>query len=211
MERSTINHAKSEDTNPRGQPRSWLPELYARALSSGREEKNSARNFCRLRRQTALWYTLDEDQRTEREVRNCPPKRVRSKYCCFSNFKQLFASDQQFTYSVDDVTRDFRMYVELMANWDETLTGNILRVRHEDIVDDLETQTRRILDFCEIEFEFGWNFTRPGVPFTPRFPHGRGSPSIAKAWARGSTMNHGSGLSRLRSGRWEEGETISAV
>jgi serine/threonine protein kinase len=24
------------------------------------------------------WYTLDEDQRTEREVRNCPPKRVRS-------------------------------------------------------------------------------------------------------------------------------------
>jgi hypothetical protein len=53
-------------------------ELYARSLPGEREEKNSARNFCRLRRQTALWYTLDEDQRTEREVRNCPPKRVRS-------------------------------------------------------------------------------------------------------------------------------------
>src|SRR5665213_224205 len=79
MERSTINHAKSGDTNPGGQPRSWLLKLYARALPSGREEKNSARNFCRLRRQTALWYTLDDDHGKEREVRNCPPKRVRSK------------------------------------------------------------------------------------------------------------------------------------
>src|SRR5665213_2503032 len=78
MERSTINHAKSGDTNPGGQPRSWLLKLYARALPSGREGKNSARNFCRLRRQTALWYTLDDDHGKEREVRNCPPKRVRS-------------------------------------------------------------------------------------------------------------------------------------
>src|SRR5450755_3932945 len=78
MGSSTINHAKSGDTNPRGQPRSWLLELYSRSPPSQREEKAQPLNFCRLRRQTALWYTLDEDQRTEREVRNCPPKRVRS-------------------------------------------------------------------------------------------------------------------------------------
>jgi hypothetical protein len=35
--------------------------------------------------QTALWYTLDRDQRTEREVRNCPPKRVRSSSIEFSD------------------------------------------------------------------------------------------------------------------------------
>jgi hypothetical protein len=43
--------------------------------------------------------------------------------CCFSNFKQLFASGQQFTYSVEDITRYYRMYVELMAHWDEVLPG----------------------------------------------------------------------------------------
>src|ERR1700722_12190772 len=35
--------------------------------------------------------------------------------CCFSNYKQLFASGQQFTYSFDDIARYYRMYVELMA------------------------------------------------------------------------------------------------
>src|SRR5271169_4965200 len=79
MDRSTFDHSKSGDTNPKGRWRSWLQEPYTRSLPSGREEKSRPPSFCRLRRQTALWYTLDEDQGTEREVRNCPPKRVRSR------------------------------------------------------------------------------------------------------------------------------------
>jgi len=102
MERSTINHAKSGDTNPGGQPRSWLLKLYARALPSGREEKNSARNFCRLRRQTALWYTLDDDHGKEREVRNCPPKRVRSNKC-----PECTALLQSFKYRLYDLEMEF--------------------------------------------------------------------------------------------------------
>ena len=73
--------------------------------------------------------------------------------CCFSNLKQLFASGQQFTYSIDDITRYYRMYVELMAHWDYALPRKILRVHHEQVVDDLESNVRRILDFCGLEFE----------------------------------------------------------
>src|SRR5450631_2732735 len=65
--------------SPGGQWRSWLLELYVRSPPSQSEEKTQQQNFCRLRRQTALWYTLDEEKRTEREVRNCPLKRVRSR------------------------------------------------------------------------------------------------------------------------------------
>ena len=75
--------------------------------------------------------------------------------CCFSNYKQLFASGQQFTYSIDDIARYYRMYVELMAHWDYALPGRILRIKHEDVVDDLEANVRRILEFCELEFEQG--------------------------------------------------------
>ena len=75
--------------------------------------------------------------------------------CCFSNYKQLFASGQQFTYSIDDIARYYRMYVELMAHWTHALPGRILRVRHEEVVDDLEANVRRILEFCELEFEPG--------------------------------------------------------
>ena len=75
--------------------------------------------------------------------------------CCFSNYKQLFASGQQFTYSIEDIARYYRMYAELMAHWNEVLPGRILRIQHEDVVDDLAGNVRRILDFCEIEFEPG--------------------------------------------------------
>jgi tetratricopeptide (TPR) repeat protein len=75
--------------------------------------------------------------------------------CCFSNFKQLFASGQQFTYGIDDIARYYRMYVKLMAHWDDALPGKILRVHHEDVVADLEGNVRRILEFCELEFEPG--------------------------------------------------------
>jgi tetratricopeptide (TPR) repeat protein len=73
--------------------------------------------------------------------------------CCFSNFKQLFASGQQFTYSIEDVARYYRMYVELMAHWDAALPGRVLRIQHETVVDDLEGNVRRILDFCGLDFE----------------------------------------------------------
>ncbi len=73
--------------------------------------------------------------------------------CCFSNFKQLFASGQQFTYSFEDIARYYRTYVELMAHWERVLPGKVLRVQHEALVGDFEPQVRRILDFCGLEFE----------------------------------------------------------
>jgi hypothetical protein len=73
--------------------------------------------------------------------------------CCFSNFKQLFASGQQFTYSLEDIARYYRTYVELMAHWDRVLPGKVLRVQHEQLVADFEPQVRRILQFCGLEFE----------------------------------------------------------
>jgi predicted Zn-dependent protease len=75
--------------------------------------------------------------------------------CCFGNFKQLFASGQQFTYSFDDLARYYQKYEELMAHWDAVLPGWTLRVQHEDVIDDLESSVRRILDFCGLEFEPG--------------------------------------------------------
>ncbi len=73
--------------------------------------------------------------------------------CCFSNFKQLFASGQQFTYSFEDIARYDRTYVELVAHWDRVLPGKMLRVQHEELVADFEPQVRRILGFCGLAFE----------------------------------------------------------
>jgi tetratricopeptide (TPR) repeat protein len=73
--------------------------------------------------------------------------------CCFSNLKQLFAQGQEFTYGSEDIARYYRTYLELMAHWDQALPGRVLRVRHEDVVDDLEGSVRRMLDHCGLPFE----------------------------------------------------------
>jgi tetratricopeptide (TPR) repeat protein len=73
--------------------------------------------------------------------------------CCFSNLKQLFARGQEFTYGIGDIARYYRTYLELMQHWDAVLPGRVLRVWHEDVVEDLEGNVRRILEFCGLEFE----------------------------------------------------------
>ena len=73
--------------------------------------------------------------------------------CCFSGFKQHFARGQYFTYSLEDIGRYYRAYVEHMAHFDAVLPGRILRVDYESMIDDTETQVRRLLDYCALPFE----------------------------------------------------------
>jgi tetratricopeptide (TPR) repeat protein len=73
--------------------------------------------------------------------------------CCFSNLKQLFAQGQEFSYGVDNIARYYRTYLDLMDHWDRVLPGRVLRVQHEDVVDDLEGSVRRLLDYCGLPFE----------------------------------------------------------
>ncbi|WP_293763257.1 tetratricopeptide repeat-containing sulfotransferase family protein [uncultured Paraglaciecola sp.] len=73
--------------------------------------------------------------------------------CCFSGFKQLFAEGQEFTYGQEEIGRYYKGYTKLMAHWEEVLPGRVLRVQYEDVVDDLDTQVKRILDYCGLPFE----------------------------------------------------------
>ena len=75
--------------------------------------------------------------------------------CCFSGFKQHFARGQNFSYSLDDIGRYYRDYVELMAHFDEVLPGRVHRVIYEQMVDDTEAEVRRLLDYCGLPFEDG--------------------------------------------------------
>jgi tetratricopeptide (TPR) repeat protein len=73
--------------------------------------------------------------------------------CCFGNFKQLFAKGQEFAYGIADIARYYRTYLELMRHWNRVLPGRVLRVQHEDLVDDLEGNVRRLLEYCGLAFE----------------------------------------------------------
>ena len=89
--------------------------------------------------------------------------------CCFSCFKQLFAEGQEFTYGLTEIGRYYADYVDLMAHWDAVLPGKVLRVQHEDVLDDLEGQVRRMLDYL--------GTLRAGLPRFPR-PIARSAPPV---------------------------------
>lgn len=77
---------------------------------------------------------------------------------CLSNFRQLFALDSRYyDYSFDllDTGRYFVQFDRLMSFWQKALPGRILEVSYEDLVENQESSTRALLDFCGLS----WNDT----------------------------------------------------
>ncbi len=74
---------------------------------------------------------------------------------CFGSYKQLFAAGQPFTYDLVELGEYYLQYSRLMEHWHSVAPGYVLEVHYEHVVADLETQVRRILDFCGLAFEEG--------------------------------------------------------
>ena len=72
---------------------------------------------------------------------------------CFSCYKQLFARGQVFTYDLPELARYYINYIKLMDHWDETLPGFVYRVNYEQMISDQEEETRKVLNFCDLDFE----------------------------------------------------------
>jgi predicted Zn-dependent protease len=73
--------------------------------------------------------------------------------CCFSAFKQHFARGQNFSYSLEDLGRYYRDYVELMAHFEHVAPGRVFRIHHEALVQDTEAEVRALLEYCGLPFE----------------------------------------------------------
>jgi tetratricopeptide (TPR) repeat protein len=72
---------------------------------------------------------------------------------CFGSYKQLFAQGQQFCYDLVEVGEYYLQYQRLMDHWHEVLPGKVLDVQYEEVVADLEGQVKRILEYCELDWE----------------------------------------------------------
>jgi len=72
--------------------------------------------------------------------------------CCFSGFKQLFAEGQEFSYGLEEIGHYYDGYLDLMRHWHKVLPEKVLHVQYEDVVEDLDTQVKRILDYCGLPF-----------------------------------------------------------
>lgn len=67
---------------------------------------------------------------------------------CFSCFARLFNHTMDFAYDLDSIGRYYVRYKKLMNHWHSVLPREfILDVKYEDLVSNLEFQTKRIMEF----------------------------------------------------------------
>ncbi len=72
---------------------------------------------------------------------------------CFGAFKRYFSQGQAFTYDLDDLGRYYNDYADLMAHFDAIAPRRVHRVTYENMVSDTESEIRRLLAFCGLDFE----------------------------------------------------------
>jgi tetratricopeptide (TPR) repeat protein len=73
---------------------------------------------------------------------------------CLSCYSTLFTSGQHFSYDLRELGRYYRGYNELMTHWRSVLSPDaMLDVVYEDVVDDLEGQARRLIDYCGLPWD----------------------------------------------------------
>lgn len=73
---------------------------------------------------------------------------------CLSCFMQLFAKPHAYAYDLAELGRYYNRYRRLMAHWHRVLpAGTILDVRYEELVADLEGETRRLLAHCNLAWD----------------------------------------------------------
>jgi hypothetical protein len=73
--------------------------------------------------------------------------------CCFSCFTNYFPEAPPWTHRLEDLGHYYAGYVELMAHFDSVLPGRIHRVIYEQLIENPETEVRRLLDHLGLPFE----------------------------------------------------------
>ena len=73
--------------------------------------------------------------------------------CCWSNYRMLFAEGHPPANDLRHIGRFYKDYVRMVDSISAAAPGAVLSVRYEDVVKDIEGQTRRMLEFCGLEFE----------------------------------------------------------
>lgn len=68
---------------------------------------------------------------------------------CLSCFSKLFTAKLNHTYDLGELGRYYKRYEGLMTHWRNVLPGGrMLEIQYEELVDDIESQARRIISHC---------------------------------------------------------------
>lgn len=73
--------------------------------------------------------------------------------CCFSNYKLMFAQGHPASYSLEEMALYYKNYVTLMDHIDTIAPNYIYHVDYEMLVESVENEIRRILEYIGLQFD----------------------------------------------------------
>jgi len=72
---------------------------------------------------------------------------------CWSNFKHYFTEGNGFTFSQDDLTKFYALYVELMDFWHKLFPNQIYDIEYEKLTINQKKETENLLKYSELEWD----------------------------------------------------------
>ena len=72
---------------------------------------------------------------------------------CYAVYKQMFTDIYQFSYDLDELAQYFIQHQKLMQHWQSNLPNQVKTVRYEDLVSDLESAAKQVIDFCGLDWQ----------------------------------------------------------
>ena len=73
---------------------------------------------------------------------------------CWSNFKLYYPRALLgFTCDLTDLAEYYRMHEDLMRFWHERFPGRIYDLNYEQLTENQEAETRKLLDYCGLDWE----------------------------------------------------------
>ncbi len=72
---------------------------------------------------------------------------------CYAVYKQLFVDAYPFSYELEELANYYVAYHQLMEHWNAVLPGVVHTVNYEDVVKDLEKESRQLLDYCNLAWQ----------------------------------------------------------
>ena len=73
---------------------------------------------------------------------------------CLSCYTRLFSHGQEYSYDLAELGQYYADYERLSQHWRKVLpAGAFIEVQYEELVADMETQARRLIDFCGLEWD----------------------------------------------------------
>ena len=72
---------------------------------------------------------------------------------CFSIFKNFFEGGMDFGYDQNELVTYYKIYLDLMNFWNDKYPDSIFEAKYERIIDDTEKQTKKIIKFCNLNWE----------------------------------------------------------